>query len=183
MDNTVTVIDADQRFSPLRRRILESVAEPASATGIAERLGETRQRVNYHLRQLERGGLVELVEERRRRGRVERIMRATSAAVVTAPSVVGRLDTAAADRYACDALLARSATTINEVTRLRQRAEAAGKRLLTFTVDAEIGFDQPSDIERFTQRLAELAAEFDSPTRRYRVVIGGYPAPTKESST
>ena len=40
--------------------------EPASATMLAARVGLPRQKVNYHLRALERHGLVELVEERRR---------------------------------------------------------------------------------------------------------------------
>ena len=58
-----------------------SAREPASATEVAARLGESRQRVNYHVRALERGGLVELVEERARRGCTERVVRATADAV------------------------------------------------------------------------------------------------------
>ena len=51
-------------LSPLRRSLLERLREPASATRVAAELGIPRQRVNYHLRELERAGLVELVEER-----------------------------------------------------------------------------------------------------------------------
>ncbi|ADD43746.1 winged helix-turn-helix domain-containing protein [Stackebrandtia nassauensis] len=168
-------------FSPLRRRILEELAEPASATGLAERLGETRQRVNYHLRELEKGGLVELVEQRQRRGRIERFVRATAKAVVVAPEVIGKLDAVGEDRFAVDTLLAAAASTVNDVAAMREAAETAGKRLVTFTVEAEIGFGQPSDIERFATRLAdrvaELVEEFDDPQsqRRYRLRLGAYP--------
>jgi DNA-binding transcriptional ArsR family regulator len=169
-------------LSPLRRRLLTELREPASATGLAARLGLPRQRLNYHLRELERGGLVELVELRPRRGRTERVVRTTNTAVVVAPTVAGDLDgPAGQDRFAADALLAATARTLDDLAHLRQGAARAGKRLLTFTVEAEVGFARPVDLQRFVDRLAdrvaELAAEFDTAgsRRRYRVVVGGHP--------
>ncbi|MGW6910696.1 helix-turn-helix domain-containing protein [Streptomyces sp. NPDC054940] len=44
--------------SPLRHRLLEELREPASATVLAARLGESRQRLNDHLREMEKSGLV-----------------------------------------------------------------------------------------------------------------------------
>ncbi|MEV5407809.1 helix-turn-helix domain-containing protein [Thermopolyspora sp. NPDC052614] len=174
------------RLSPLRRRLLEELREPASASELAARLGEGRQRVNYHLRELEKGGLVELVELRPRRGFTERVLRATAGAVVVAPEVAGDLTGVAQDRYAVDMLLASAARTLGDVAAMREHADAAGKRLITFTVEAEVGFERPADIERFAEelaaRVAELAEKYDSPRRRYRIVVGGYPArtPSKE---
>jgi DNA-binding transcriptional ArsR family regulator len=169
-------------LSPLRRRLLAELREPASATGLAARLGLPRQRLNYHLRELERGGLVELVELRPRRGRTERVVRTRSAAVVVAPTVIGDLDRAGAqDRFAADALLAATARTLDDLAHLRAGADKAGKRLVTFTVETEVGFARPADIHRFVDQLArrvgELAVEYDTPTsrRRYRVVVGGLP--------
>ena len=53
-------------MDPLRARILsELTTEPRSAATLAQRVGLSRQKVNYHLRELERHELVELVEERR----------------------------------------------------------------------------------------------------------------------
>src|SRR5688572_27261803 len=118
---TATALDVlrgDERLrgtlSPLRRQLLEALREPASATGLATRLGASRQRINYHLREMEKSGLVELVEERQRRGRTERVMRATATAVIVAPVIVGpsadRDERAAEqDRYAADTLLAATA--------------------------------------------------------------------------
>jgi DNA-binding transcriptional ArsR family regulator len=172
-------------LSPLRRRLLEELREPGSATGLATRLGESRQRLNYHLRELEQAGLVELVEERQRRGRVERVVRATARSVVLAPQVLGELPAGndPQDRFAVGVLLAAAARTLDDVSRMRESAARTGKRLITFAIEADVAFARPKDIERFAGRLADavadLAAEFGSPTasNRYRIVVGGHPAP------
>ena len=57
---------AEISLDPVRSRLLAELAEPASATMLAGKLGLPRQNVNYHLRALEEHGLVELVEERGR---------------------------------------------------------------------------------------------------------------------
>ena len=167
-------------LSPLRRAVLEALSEaPASATEVAGALGESRQRVNYHVRALEREGLVELVEERARRGCTERVMRASCHAVVVEPAVVGTMPEDQ-DRFAADALLSGAARMVRDVAAARTAADERGQRLLTFAVEAEIGFSRPSDLERFAdalgERIAELAAEFGPGERKYRVLIGGHPA-------
>jgi DNA-binding transcriptional ArsR family regulator len=170
-------------LSPLRRRLLAELRDPASAVALATRLGEKRQRVNYHVRELEKAGLVELVELRPRRGCTERVVRATARAVMVDPDLSGDLRTATQDRFAADALLAVSARTISEVAAMRERADAQGRRLVTFTIEADIGFARPVDIEHFAAQLAQqvtdLVAAFDSghPEHRYRLVAGGHPAP------
>ena len=62
----VTVIDdpaaAEASLDPIRVRLLAELAQPGSASTLATRVGLTRQKANYHLRELERHGLVELVE-------------------------------------------------------------------------------------------------------------------------
>jgi DNA-binding transcriptional ArsR family regulator len=73
----VSVLSESHRLaavlSPIRRQVLQSLDTPDSATGIARRLGLARQKVNYHLRELERAGFVEMDEQRQRRGCVERL--------------------------------------------------------------------------------------------------------------
>ncbi|MFI9846553.1 ArsR/SmtB family transcription factor [Nonomuraea sp. NPDC051941] len=173
-------------LSPLRKRVLEELREPASATTVAARLGETRQRVNYHLRELEKAGLVEVVELRQRRGRQERIVRATARTVVVAPEVVGAPSPGEQDRFAADTLLAVTARTFGDVAEMRERAAREGKRLVTFTIETDVGFAEPADISRFATdlaaRVADLVASYDSPeaTRRYRLIIGGHPTPVSD---
>src|SRR4051795_3717713 len=88
----VTVIErpaaAEASLDPTRARLLAELAEPGSATTLAARVGLTRQKANYHLRALERHGLVELVEERRKGNVTERVLRATAAAYVISPAAL-----------------------------------------------------------------------------------------------
>jgi DNA-binding transcriptional ArsR family regulator len=177
-------------LSPIRRRLLERLREPASATELAGELALGRQRINYHLRALEVAGLIHLVEERQRRGCVERIMAARAQSFVVDPSVMrgragGRQASATVqDRFAAEHLMATVSDVVRDVARMQARAEDEGTRLLTFTIDTEIGFDTPADLERFTTELAAFVAGqaathgTSGAARRYRIVIGGHPAPT-----
>jgi DNA-binding transcriptional ArsR family regulator len=173
-------------LSPLRRQLLDRLREPSSATQLAAALGMSRQRVNYHLRALEQAGLVELVEQRQRRGCTERIVRTAATAFVVDPSVVDTdAPTAASsqDRYAAEHLIDTAAAVVRNVARMQSNAQRDGKRLLTFTIEADVRFADPGDIERFADRLADLVgsaiAEFDTPSGggRYRIVVGGHPTP------
>jgi len=86
----VAVIDdpaaAEASLDPIRARLLAELAQPGSASSLAERVGLTRQKANYHLRALERHGLAELVEERRKGNVTERVLQATAAAYVISPA-------------------------------------------------------------------------------------------------
>ena len=68
-----------------RLSLLEGLSEPDSSAGLARRLGIPRQKVNYHLRELEREGFVELFEERRKGNCIERVVRATAREFLIAP--------------------------------------------------------------------------------------------------
>src|ERR1700681_1924293 len=76
---------AEASLDPVRARLLAELAVPGSATMLAAKVGLARQKVNYHLKALERHGLVELVEERRKGNVTERVMRATAASYVISP--------------------------------------------------------------------------------------------------
>ena len=176
-------------LSPIRRQLLQRLRQPASATELAAETDMSRQRVNYHLRALEAAGLVDLVEERRRRGCTERVLAARADAFVVDPSVMpGSVSSLAAsaaaqDRYAAEHLIGTAAGVVRDVARMRTEAEKAGRRLLTFTIETEVRLAAPGDLERFTAELAEaveaVAARFTAQAggRRYRVVAAGHPAP------
>jgi DNA-binding transcriptional ArsR family regulator len=170
-------------LSPIRRQLLELLREPSSATQLAATLDLPRQRVNYHLRELEKAGLVELVEERRRRGFTERILRASSDLVVD-PGVMGRAFTQIQDQYAAEHLVDVAAGTVRDVARMQTAADADGKRLLTFTLETAVRFAEPGDVHRFTDALTaamqRVVEEFDSEGGRpYRLIAGGHPAPRR----
>src|ERR1700735_5885953 len=64
------------------------LADPPPPSSLAARGGLPRQKANYHLRALERHGLVELVEERRKGNCPERVLRATAASYVISPAAL-----------------------------------------------------------------------------------------------
>ena len=135
----VTVIDdpaaAEASLDPLRARLLAELAQPASATMLAARLGVPRQKVNYHLRALEHHGLVELVAERRKGNVNERLLRATAASYVISPAALAAVapDPASApDRLSARWLLALAARLVKETGQLVTGAARAGKPLTTF---------------------------------------------------
>src|SRR5438477_5915655 len=68
-----------------RISVLDAVREPASAAAVARTIGQTRQNANYHLKELERVGLVERVGERRTGSFVETLYRSRSRALVVSP--------------------------------------------------------------------------------------------------
>lgn len=180
--------DVRLALSPMRRRLLDRLRVPASATQLASELTVGRQRVNYHLRALEQAGLVELVEERQRRGCVERILVARAGAFVVDPSVMEPRDqshrrASAQDRFSAAHLIETAGDVLRNVVRMQDAADRQGARLLTFTIDTEVSFATPRDFERFTAALAgcvaRQAARFGAAGggRRYRIVAGGHPAP------
>jgi len=174
-------------LDPLRIRLVEQLREPDSATGLARRLKLPRQKVNYHLRELERDGFVKLVEERRKGNCIERIVRATARYYLITPAVLGGLAGDAMeiqDRMSSAYLVAVAARAIRDIADLRHRAREAGKRLATMTMETEIAFASPelraAFAEELTAEVARLVAKYhneDAPgARRFKFLLAGYPA-------
>lgn len=172
-------------LTPIRQQLLERLRRPGSAASLALELDMPRQKLGYHLRALEAAGLVRLVEERPRRGCTERILVACADAFVLDPALVGApvpAEVDAQDRYASDHLVHTAAGVVREVARMRKAAADEGKRLLTLTLEADIGLSSPADFERFaaavTEAVAELARTFAPRrgARRYRLLAAAHPA-------
>src|SRR3990170_6886286 len=123
---------AEVSLDPVRARLLAELAEPASATMLAARVGLSRQKVNYHLKTLERHGLVELVEERRKGNVTERVMRATAASYVISPAALAAVQpdpARAPDRLSAYWLLAVASRLVRDVGALITAATKARKRV------------------------------------------------------
>ncbi|WP_409342593.1 ArsR/SmtB family transcription factor [Paenibacillus sp. MBLB4367] len=74
-------------LNPLRAELLALMAEPASAAEIARGMGETAQRINYHLKALEKVGLARRVGTRQVRNLVEVLYQAAARTFVIADSL------------------------------------------------------------------------------------------------
>ncbi len=74
---------------PLRIRIIEALArKPMTATQVGEELDEPAPKTHYHVRELERVGLVRLVETRERGGILEKYYRAVARGLRVPPSIL-----------------------------------------------------------------------------------------------
>ncbi|MFG3703529.1 ArsR/SmtB family transcription factor [Micromonospora sp. NPDC047670] len=178
---------AEASLDPTRARLLAALAEPASATMLAARVGLPRQKVNYHLRALEQHGLIELVEERRKGNVTERVMRATAASYVISPLALAAVrpdPSHTPDRLSARWLLALAARLVQDVGALITGAERTNKRLATFAVDATVRFATARDRAAFADELATtitaLAAKYHDETtpggRDHRVVLALHPS-------
>lgn len=184
IDDPVAAVAA---LDPLRARILAVLAEPGSSTTVGAALGLPRQQVNYHLRILEHHDLIRMVEERRRRGLVERVMLATARAYVVSPSTLGEsaADPVRTDRLSTRYLIAVAARMVREVAELARLSEKADQPLATLAIDSEIRFASADDRAAFTAELATtitaLAAKYhDEQTPRgrwHRVVVAAHAIP------
>jgi DNA-binding transcriptional ArsR family regulator len=182
---------AQSVLEPVRLRLLESLRQPDSAAGLARRLGMPRQKLNYHLRELEKHGFVELVEERRKGNCVERIVRASARSYVVDPAALGALAAdpdRVSDRLSASYLMAVAARAIRDLAGLRRKADAAGKKIATLTLQADVRFANAEARHAFASELsreiARLAAKYHDETapggRRFRFFVGGHPDPRSE---
>lgn len=190
----VQVIDRPREAAllaaPVRQRILEALAEPGSASGVAKRLGLTRQVATYHFRQLEDAGFLTLVREEAKRGCTERFFQRSAEHFVVSNGVVGKSGLDARrlkDRFSSTYLAAMASQVADEVGRAQKDAGAAGRSLPTLAASVDIRFRSPADRAAFADELmgaiAALAAKYHDDAapdgRTYRAVVGAYPAPSR----
>ncbi|GAA1801052.1 helix-turn-helix domain-containing protein [Actinomadura chokoriensis] len=187
----VTVIEdaeaAAASLDPMRARLLAELGEPMSAAALAARVGLPRQKVNYHLRTLERHGLVELVGERRKGNMTERLMRATAASYVISPLALATLQPDPdrhRDTLSARWLLALAARLVRDVGALITGAARADKRLATYALDGEVVFASAADraafVEELTAGVGALVRKYHDGSaaggRAHRVVIAVHPS-------
>jgi DNA-binding transcriptional ArsR family regulator len=144
-----------------RVAILATLREPGSAASVAAKLGAPRQRIGYHVRELERAGLVVPVTERAHGGLVERLVQASAAGYVVAPQALGPLApdaTTISDRFSSGYQLAVASRIIHDLTDLRARAERARKTVPTLTLDTRVRVASAEAQQAFATDLANAVA-------------------------
>ncbi|MFG1682372.1 ArsR/SmtB family transcription factor [Nonomuraea sp. NPDC049269] len=182
---------AEVSLDPVRARLLAELAEPGSATMLAAKVGLARQKVNYHLRALERHGLVELVEERRKGNCTERVMQASAASYVISPTALSAVEpdpSRAPDQLSARWLLAVAARLVRDVGALITAAAKARKRVATFAIDGEVRFASAADRAAFAEELSGMVASLVSKYhdeqaddgRPHRLIIAIHPSVGKQ---
>src|SRR5262245_29618396 len=178
---------AEASLDPMRATLLAALTEPGSATTLATRVGLARQKVNYHLRALEKHGLIKLVEERRKGNMTERVLQATAASYVISPAALAAVapDPARSpDRLSARWLLALAARLVKDTGNLISRADKAKKRVATFAIEGEVRFASAQDRAAFAEELATTVTtligryhdEQAEGGRPHRLVLAIHPA-------
>lgn len=177
---------------PLRLKILDALREPDSASGVARRLNLPRQRVNYHVRELARAGLLDRAGQRRRGNMIERRFVATARSYVLSPELLGRLGldpSTTHDALSATHLLALVSRAQGDVARALRRAEESGTRLATFSISCDVRFQSADERAWFAEELrravldvidrcsspATDGAGAPAPGRLHRLIVGAYP--------
>jgi DNA-binding transcriptional ArsR family regulator len=186
-------------LKPLRLEILARAREPRSAASIATALGLPRQKVNYHVRELARGGFLKRAGRQRKRGLTEQKYVVTARAFVLGPDVLGPMstdapeDAAVGDKMSAAYLMTLAGRMQRETGHAWHDAHAAGKRLPVLSIDTTLRFESMDHRARFAQALAQavaaIVAEHTAPVatpmrpmtaRPFRLVLGCYPIPKKD---
>lgn len=179
---------------PVRRRILALARTPMSATEMAARMGMPRQRVNYHVRILERARFLTRAERRLRRNMMEQRYVATARSYVIAPDLLGPLAphaNAVRDAASASALVAIASRAQADLAHVVTDAEARGKRVSTLSLTADVRFTSAEQRTAFAEALQQAVTEviarhtapFTTPDgapadgRPFRLFVGCYPIP------
>lgn len=183
MGETIHVIRdplaASVMLHPLRIKILEKLQQPSSPAGLSRVLDIPRQHLNYHVRELEAAGLVELVEEKRRGSATERIYRATAQSYVVAPDAMGDLranPSSVQDRFSPEYVVALGSKLIEDVVDRQNSSD----HVQTFALETEIRFASEAERGQFSRELAAAVSRLASAYSkeggvRARLVVAVHP--------
>ena len=172
---------------PPRVDLLEELQRPDSAAGLSRRMGIPRQKLNYHLRELENAGLVELVEERKRGNCMERVLQASARRFVISPDVLGHLAEGPErirDHFSSSYLVAVASRALRDVAELRELADQSGKKPATMTLESELRFATAAQRDAFARELSDAVAHLnikyhdaEAPKgRAFRLAVVAYPS-------
>lgn len=173
---------------PLRVRILDALREPDSAAGVARRLGEARQKVNYHLKELERRGLVVTTGERRRGNFVESLYQAVARTLVVLPRAAWgdpRRLAALVDQASLENLVTLGERLARDAAVLSDRAAFDAEEIASAAVEAEVHLageaDRAAFLNEYLAAVGPLLRKYGTRAgAAYRVALAVYPDPSAE---
>jgi DNA-binding transcriptional ArsR family regulator len=176
---------------PLRVRVIDALREPGSAATVARQLGEARQKVNYHLKELERAGLVVRTGERRTGNFVEALYQSAARTLVVLPRAAWgdpRRLAAMADQVSLEHLVMLGERLARNAAVLLDRAAFDGEQIATAAVEGELHFASEAEraafLNEYLAAIGPLLARYGSRSGEpYRVAIALYPEPSSEEDT
>lgn len=152
-------------LKPARMELLKRMDEPRTCPELAEFFGETAQKIYYHVKALEKAGLVEKVDEKRVRGVVEGYYQARAHSYWLAPALVGKIggQRMTQNQVSLRVLLDLAEEIHDDIGRLGHQAEA-GKDVPSLSLSAHIYLPNGS---RRAEFLREVQTVFEDLARKY----------------
>ncbi|USG66267.1 helix-turn-helix domain-containing protein [Brevibacillus ruminantium] len=174
-------------LNPLRAEILGRLTEPASAAELAREINEIPQRVNYHLKALEKVGLVRRVGTRQVRNLVEVLYQAIARTYILSETLNWPKETV--DRIKDQGSLSHLVTAAERIKRdalvLLEKSDQQ-EEIPSATLDALIRLGSSEQRSAFVQeyvqlvnRLVEKYQSADTGAASYQVVLALYPKPVQ----
>ncbi|SFS97338.1 winged helix-turn-helix domain-containing protein [Marininema halotolerans] len=169
---------------PLRGEILAHLTQPASATEVARQIGETPQRVNYHLKTLEKVGLVHRTGSRHVKNLVEGLYQGAARTYLLADTL--GLSPKDLQRFEQE-------TSLSHLIQTSERIKEAAMRLMdhtdtdeeipSATLTTQIRLQDESErrafLDEYVQLLQHLATKYSAKEGEkgapYRMVMAVYP--------
>jgi DNA-binding transcriptional ArsR family regulator len=174
---------------PLRLRILELLRSPDSAAGLARRLALSRQSVNYHLKEMERAGLVRSAGERRTGNFVEQLFQPAARVLLVSPRLTfgTRRLSVLKDQISLERLLALGEQVERDAASLLDQAAFEDRDIPSASVTAEVSFagaeQRSAFMNDYLEALGPLLKKYGSPGgEKFRLAIAVYPQPEEEHS-
>ncbi|WP_187274205.1 helix-turn-helix domain-containing protein [Paenibacillus sp. N3.4] len=172
-------------LNPIRGEIIAQLMEPASAAEVARILGETAQRINYHLKALEKAGLVQKVGTRQVRNLVEVLYRSIAKTFVLAESLSMKPETL--QKLKDQSSLAHLVTTSERIKRdamlLMEQCEAnevIPSASLQFQVHLCDEVQRQAFVEEYTALVEQMVQRYSAASaenQAYQVLLAVYPKP------
>lgn len=183
LDNPTAIAAATH---PVRAAILDAMREPATAAAVARAVGQSRQNVAYHVRELEKVGLLRHVGQRQSGNFLEQVYETAAHTFVVSPTATwGDPDVRAAamaDQLSLGELFRSGERLQRDSATLLDRAAFDGQEIPSASVTTEIRFASDEARAAFLREhldmLSALARKHGSRSGQpYRLVLAAYPDP------
>lgn len=173
---------ASALIHPLRAEILAHLKQPGSATEVAKKLKETPQRINYHLKTLQKVGLVTKVGTRQVRNLVEVLYQSVAKTFILAETLSISKETIkkmkdqgsllhlihTAERMKQDAI------SLMEQSDNNEEIPSASLQMQVTLADEAMREQFIADYVSLVKQLVRKY-QSESPTARYQVLLSVYP--------
>lgn len=193
MQDVFYIEDMQQAISllkPVRIEILRQMDEPSTCPELADYFDESPQKIYYHVKALEKAGLVEKVDEKRVRGTVEGYYQARARSYWLAPHLVGKVGDmpTSPDEKSLQVLLRLAEDVHDDIGKLANQVQV-GQDVPSLSLSAHIHLPTSDRRAEFLEEVAilfqSLARKYGTPSmdatlendEGYRLVLACYPKP------